>query len=104
MLPEAAVTHFGHLCTDGFTDQWRHLSEAQHAFERNEKGGRGQGYAARLAALYQEQLKARGRVILEAAKSIHERFGLPSDEATASELKSLAEKALNAQVQGLRDA
>lgn len=104
MLPEAAVTHFGHLCTDGITEQWRNLSEAQRAFERKETGGRGQGYAARLAALYQEQLKARGRVILEAAKSIHERFGLPSDEATSSELKALAEKTLDAQVQGLRDA
>lgn len=104
MLPEAAVTHFGHLCTDGFTDQWRHLSEAQRAFERKETGGRGQGYAARLAVLYEEQLKARGNVLLEAAKSIHERFSLPSDEATSSELKALAEKTLNAQVQGLREA
>lgn len=104
MLPEPAVTHFGHLCTDGFVEQSRKLSEAQRAFERKETGGRGQGYAARLASLYQEQLKALGSVILEAAKSIHARFGLPSDEATAAELKALAEKALDAQIQGLRGA
>lgn len=104
MLSEAAITHFGHLCTDGFAEQWRQLSEAQRAFERKETGGRGEGYAARLAQLYQEQLKARGQVILEAAKSIHVRFGLPSDEATASALKALAEKTLEAQIQGLRGA
>ena len=53
-----------------------------------------------MAAMYEEQLKARGHVILEAAKSIHERFSLPSDEATSSELKALAEKTLNAQMHG----
>lgn len=104
MIPEAAVTHFGHLCTDGFAEQWGRLSEDQRAFERRETGGRGQGYAARLAPLYQEQLKARGRVILEAVKTIDQRFGLPGDDTTTAELKALAEKMLTSQAEGLRDA
>lgn len=104
MIPVAAVTHFEHLCTDGFTEQWGLLSEEQRAFERRETGGRGQGYAARLAPLYQEQLRARGRVVLEAAKTIDERFGLPGDDATTAELKALAEKKLTSQVEVLRDA
>lgn len=102
MLPDAAVTYFGHLCADGFVEQSRQLSGAQREFDRRETGGRGQGYAARLGALYQEQLKTRGQVIVEAAKAVHQKFGLPSDESTASELKALAEKALHAQVDGLR--
>lgn len=102
MIPDAAVTYFGHLCTDGLVEQSRKLSDAQREFDRKETGGRGQGYAARLAALYQEQLKARGQVIVEAAKTVHQKFGLPSDEGTATELKALAEKALHAQVDGLR--
>lgn len=104
MIPAAAVTFFDHLCTDGFGEQWRRLSDAQGVFDRKETGGRGQGYAARLASLYQEQLKARGQVIVDAAKTMHQRFGLASDEAVATDLKALAAKTLLSQVDGLRGA
>lgn len=104
MLPAAAVTFFNHLCTDGFTEQWRQLGDVQREFERKETAGRGQGYAARLAPMYREQLKSRGRVIVDAAKAMHKRFGLPNDEATATDVKGLAAGTLQAQVESLLGA
>lgn len=102
MLPAAAVTYFNHLCTDGFVVLSLQLSNAQREFDKKEINGRGQGYAARLSALYQEQLKVRGQVIVESVKTMHEKFCLPNDESTTAQLKALAEKAFHIQVDGLR--
>ena len=104
MLPENTVIFFGHLCTDGFAEQSRQLNKAQREFDRKETGPRGQGYAARLAQLYRDQLIARGQVILDAIKTIHQRFGLASDDHLTQELKALAGSMLETQTKNLRVA
>lgn len=104
MLPDAAVTHYRHLCSEGFADGAQRLHEEQKAFDLKETGGRGAGYAARLAAIYVSEFKRSANIIADAIKEAHGRFNLSLSEDTQQAMLGLADKTLKAQADAFAGA
>lgn len=104
VLPDAAHTHFEYLCSDEFVSASRQFANAQLEFDRRENqrgGGRGNGYAARLAGLYQREFQRRSKFILSTLRAVHESFGKATGEVVESQLKDLGARMIGQQFQAL---
>lgn len=86
-------------------DAWSDLAERQKAFERSEfakgRSPAGAGFAARLAAVYAENLEARARAIVDALKTVHQAFQSPVDDGIDAQLRDWGRQALSSAFQGL---
>lgn len=104
LLPDTAVVHFNHLCASDFASGWRKFADDQREFERRETGGRGEGYAARLATLYQREFERRAQFILATLKDVHRTFGAPLGESVLNQLLDVAARTLSDQLQAIEGA
>lgn len=104
MLPNTALTHLQNLLGERFSASAGILDTAIQSFNRKEMDGRGQGYAARLAAIYAMQLKPVGADISEVLRDVHARFDLGLSEEVKQEILSLADTTLQTWVSGMEGA
>lgn len=108
MLPETAKAYFDSLWGAQSSDAWSNLSRRQHDFEQAElargQHPNGSGYAARLSALYKEDLSQRARTIAETLKKVHWDFDCPLDKGVSEQLREWGAVALANARDGLEDA
>lgn len=108
VLLETAKAYFDSLWGAQSSDAWSGLSRRQHDFEQGEvaRGQRpnGSGYAARLSALYKEDLSQRASTIAEILKKVHQDFDCPLDEGVSEQLREWGAVALANARDGLEEA
>ncbi|MEQ1683487.1 MAG: hypothetical protein ABL916_07545 [Burkholderiaceae bacterium] len=108
MLPPEAKTHFDMLWSAQSTDAAVSFSRQQSEFEKGEfakgRGPGGAGFAARLSALYKDDLSRRATMIAETLKTVHHSFDSPLDDGVDAQLRDWGARALSATYQGLEGA
>lgn len=108
VLPPEAKTYFDTLWSAQSADAAMSLSRRQREFEGAEfakgRGPDGAGFAARLSALYKEDLSQRASTIAETLKKVHESFDSPLDEGVDAQLSDWGARALSLSYQGLEGA
>lgn len=105
VLPPEANTYFDSLWSAQSADAAMSFSRRQSAFEKaqNARGQHpgGAGFAARLSALYKEDLSQRAITITETLKKVHQSFNSPLDDGVDAQLRDWGARALSDAYQGL---
>ncbi|MBI5269449.1 MAG: hypothetical protein HY856_07185 [Burkholderiales bacterium] len=108
VLPDTAKAYFDSLWSAQSADAWSSLSNQQREFERGEfargQCPNGSGFAARLSALYKENLSQRARAIAETLKKVHLAFDSPLGEGVEEQLREWGAAALAKAREALEDA
>lgn len=100
MLPVAGIQHFHNVVSAALADAARDLSGRLAAFARDETtrgGGVGQGWAARLAGVYSDEVALRSKIIFDTCVAVHEDFEAPLGDGVEGQLQRLASEALSGQ-------
>ncbi|MEQ1685759.1 MAG: hypothetical protein ABL916_19100 [Burkholderiaceae bacterium] len=105
VLPPEAKTYFDKLWSDQSANAAMSFSRQQSAFEKAEtakgRGPGGAGFAARLSALYKEDLKRRASTIAETLTKVHQSFNSPLGDGVDAQLQDWGARALSDAYQGL---
>lgn len=104
MLPEAALTHFHHLLDARLASAAQALDSEFQSFNREETGGRGKGYVARLASVYARQLQPVAVGISESLREVHARFDIGLSDEVQREILRLAEESFQSWTRGMEGA
>lgn len=104
MLPTSAITYFDTLWGERSGQASQDLSAREKEFDRVEGDQVGsQGYAARLGAMLQDELKSRATSLLATLLEVHGDFQSPVDPGVEDVLVDWGARSLAIQLQGLEN-